>query len=132
MFFINLLIIIFSFLTVYQVYLEISKSNLNLIEGITNNNSTTNSNSISYKDYGSSDPSTNALILSQQNAGNIAFLKQQVDGLDDLKSQVKDLTQEVDTMSTQINQISQQQATYATQIAGSKPVNVTGTTNTIS
>jgi len=128
MFLINILIIIFLFLTIYQVYLEISKNIL--IEGFTK--TAQNGNRSTYKDYGSSDSATNALILSQQNAGNISFLKQQVDELEGLNTQVKELKQEVTTMSTQMNQLVEQQATYAAALAGSKPVDVTGTTTATS
>jgi len=129
MFFINILINIFLFLIIYQLYLEISKTYL--IEGLDNPNPNLNNESINnnsnYKDYGNSDSATNALILSQQNAGNISFLKQRVDELESLKSQVKDLTELVNTMSTQIDQLTEQQATYAAIIAGSSPVEISGT-----
>ena len=123
MFLINLLIIIFLFLTIYQVYLEISKNIL--IEGFDppNNNNNNNNNN----DNGSSVSDTTALIRSQENAGNISVLKEQVGELEGLKSQVKELKQEVATMSTQMNQLVEQQATYAAALAGSKQVEVTGT-----
>ena len=122
MLFINLLIIIFLFLTIYQVYLEISKNIL--IEGFDppkNNN-----------DNGSSVSDTTALIRSQENAGNISVLKEQVGELEGLKSEVKELKQEVATMSTQMNQLAEQQATYAIELAGSKPAAITGTTTATS
>jgi len=116
MFVIKLLIIIFSLLIFYEIYLAFNKKQ---IEGLENE---------SYQDYNISDSSTDAMILAQQNAGNIAFLKQQVDDLLSLKSSVEDLTSEVDTMSTQINDLAQQQADYATSLVGDSTVDVTGTT----
>jgi uncharacterized protein YoxC len=118
----SLLIIFFAFLICYQLYIEISKSYL--IEGMT---TTDDSSKISYKDYNSSDSATNALILAQQNAGNISFLKTQVDDLQALKSQVDTLNSEVATMSTQLSDLAQQQADYATSLVGSSPTTITGT-----
>ena len=48
----------------------------------------TSTTSSSYQPY----DQTNALILAQQNAGNILFLKQQIDDLYGLKNQIKDLS----------------------------------------
>ena len=119
----NILIVIFIFLISYQIYLEMTKQYL--IEGM--DTATTDSSTVVYKDYGSSDSATNALILAQQNAGNIEFLKQQIDSLLPLKAQVDNLNYEVETIPTQINDLAQQQADYATELAGSTPPQITGT-----
>ena len=124
MFIYTILIILFSVLISYQLYLELSKSSL--IEGMESDTTTTDT-LLQYKDYSSSDSATNALILAQQNAGNIAYLKSQVDQLLTLQSQVDNLNSEVETMSTQLNDLAQQQADYATSLAGSTPTTITGT-----
>ena len=78
-----------------------------------------------YSEYDTNNPN-NALILSQQNAGNIAYLKQRVDELAGIKTTVDELTQQVNQHSTQIQGLVQQQADYATQLAGDTPPTVTG------
>ena len=79
-----------------------------------------------YVEYDTNNPN-NALILSQQNAGNIAYLKQRVDELSGIKTTVDNLTQQVNEQATQIQGLVQQQADYATQLAGDTPPTVTGT-----
>ena len=118
MFIYNILIFIFGFLLAYQLYLEFSKSYI--IEGM-------DSNTTSYTSYDNQDSTTNALILAQQNAGNIVFLKQQIDDLLPLKTQLADLTNEVNTMSSQLNDLAQQIAEYATTLAGTDTPAITGT-----
>jgi hypothetical protein len=126
MFIYNILIIVFLFLVIYQVYLEVnnSYSYINIIEGM-------ESSPLVYKDYGSTDSGSNALILSQQNAGNIDYLKQhmneQENKITDLTKKVDTLSGQVNTMSGQLNGLAQQQAVYATELVGSKPAEITGT-----
>ena len=151
MFIYNILIVIFVFLISYQIYLEILQPNL--IEGMdtdtttdtttpttttstttptttttstTTPTTTTSSSTLAYQDYGSSDAATNAMILAQQNAGNIEFLKQQIDSLLPLIAQVNTLNTEVDTMTTQINDLAQQQEEYAAELVGTTPPQITG------
>lgn len=111
------LIIIFSLLLGYQLYLAFFQKR----EGLEN----------SYTDYNTNDPN-NALILSQQNAGNISYLKQRVDELAALKSTVDDLKTTVDGLSVQVDDLVQQQADYGAQLAGETPADITGTTDTVS
>lgn len=79
-----------------------------------------------YKEYDTNDPN-NALILSQQNAGNIQFLKTRVDDLAGINDKVTNLQSQVDQMSQQIDDLVQQQADYAQDLAGDTPADVTGT-----
>jgi len=104
---IKLLILFFTILIAYQTFLAFSNGN-NLIEGLENDTS-------------------NALILSQQNAGNIEVLKGRIDGLDGVKARVDTLQQNIDSMQVQIDALVQQQADYATDLAGDEPVEITGT-----
>jgi hypothetical protein len=119
---IKLLIVFFTILIAYQTFLAFSNGN-NLIEGLENGSSN------EYKDYGTNDPNNpnSALILSQQNAGNIEVLKDRVEGLDGVKARVDTLQQNIDSMQVQIDALVQQQADYATDLAGDEPVEITGT-----
>ena len=129
MFLIYILIILFIILVGYQVILAFS-SNFNgqykLIEGLENSDTTTSTTSQEYKPYNVNDPN-NSLILAQQNAGNIEVLKGRVDNLDGVKKSVDDMKLSIDSMQTQIDGLVQQQADYAQDIAGSTPVDITGT-----
>ena len=121
----QILIVLFSSLIMYQLYLNYFKNSL--IEGLESNNNTSNSEDTNtYKPYNLSDPN-NSLILAQQNAGNIEVLKGRIDNLDGVKKRVDDMQQSIDMMQTQIDGLVQQQADYAQEIAGSQPVEVTGT-----
>ena len=123
----QILIVLFSSLIMYQLYLNYFKNNL--IEGLVNNDVNNPSNSEdtnTYKPYNLSDPN-NSLILAQQNAGNIEVLKGRIDDLDGVKKRVDDIQQSIDMMQTQIDGLVQQQADYAQEIAGSQPIEVTGT-----
>jgi hypothetical protein len=111
---IKILIGFFIFLIGYQIFLALLDKN-NLVEGLENETTT--------------DPNS-ALILSQQNAGNIEVLKGRVDELDGakgLKSRVDTMQQNIDSMQTQIDGLVQQQADYATDLAGDEPIVITGT-----
>ena len=112
------LILLFVFLLVYQIYLDIYSSNL--IEGLT-----TNSDASSDKPTNLTEP--NSLILSQQNAVNIEVLKGRVDILDGMDKKIDHIKLSVDAMQVQINTLVQQQADYAQELAGSTPPTITGT-----
>jgi len=100
------------------------------IEGLENNNTKQNkqdkNKQENYKPYNFNSPN-GALILSQQNAGNIEVLRGRIDKLDGIKQRVDDMQQSIDSMQTQIDGLVQQQADYAQEIAGSTPPDVTGT-----
>ena len=120
---INILIILFIFLLSYQLYTNCNSFfslKKRRIEGMENETTT------SYSEYDTNNPN-NALILSQQNAGNIAYLKQQVDSLFQMKTTIDDLKEQVNVLNTQVQDIVQQQADFAQQIAGDTPPDVTGT-----
>jgi hypothetical protein len=90
-----------------------------IIEGLENESKT-------YQPYNLNDPN-NALILAQQNAGNIEVLKGRIDSLDNIKERVDNIQQSMDSMQVQIDGLVQQQADYAQELAGSEPPTVTGT-----
>jgi hypothetical protein len=112
----NILIIVFFYLVLYSIYLEWNKR-----EGLTDESSPTSTTptptpTVVYKNYPISND--NALILSQQNAGNIAFLKDQVDEIPGLKKKVADLTSQMETVNTQLYGLAKQQATTAVEAIG--------------
>lgn len=117
---IHILIVLFVVLIGYQFYLAMNPNNT-LIEGLETQKSQTE-----YKPYNTSDPN-NALILAQQNAGNIEVLKGQIDKLGGVKEQVDNMQQNMNSMQTQIDGLVQQQADYAQDIVGSEPIEITGT-----
>ena len=71
--------------------------------------------------------SRNTYIMSQTNAGNIEYLKQRMDVVQNMYQQVRDLSGNVTALFTQVNGLAQAQQQYATQIAGSAPPDVSGT-----
>ena len=120
---INILIVIFVCLLVYQSFLALFPNKL--MEGLENETSS-ETKSKEYQPYNVSDPS-NALILAQQNAGNIEVLKGRIDGFDGVKERLNAMEQNIDSMQVQMDQLVQQQADYAAEIAGTTPPVITGT-----
>ena len=122
-----ILIVLFLILISYQISLAYfdEKNGMmgnDLIEGMDNATSTT----VEYKPYNLNDPN-NALILAQQNAGNIDYLKGRVEELTGVKKKVDDMQQNIDSMQTQIDSLVQQQADAAQQLVGNTPPTITGT-----
>ena len=113
---IKLLILFFVLLIFYQIFLAIFGKKM--MEGLENEEK-------SYQNYNTSDPN-NVMILAQQNAGNIEFLKEQISQFTGLKEEVADIKHNVALLNDQLNEIGQQQATAATQLVGSSPVDITG------
>jgi len=135
---INVLILFFIILIVCQIFLAMS--NVSIIEGLTgfptpppppftmpNNPQSQSSSSTSsqYQPYNSS----NALILAQQNAGNIQVLKQQLDGLMTLNQEVQDISGNVAALQAQVTGIIQAQQQYAQQMTPSTTPTITGAVN---
>ena len=120
---INLLIIFFILLIFYQLFLAYFE---NMIEGYTNNNKNKN-NDTKYKDYDKNKPN-NALILAQQNAGNIIVLKGQLDKMLGINKQVQDLSGNVASLLQQVSDLVQALKEYASQMTGGKEPEISGTT----
>jgi methyl-accepting chemotaxis protein len=108
---VNILIIFFLILISYQIILG-----NNIIEGLDNNNS--------YQQYNSQDP----LILAQQNAGNIEYLKGRIDDVQGMYKQVQDLSGNVVALQEQVNGLVTAQQDYATQMTGGVAPDITGAT----
>lgn len=111
---VNILILIFVILITYQIILA-----NHIIEGLENNDD--------YKDYNTNDPN-NALILAQQNAGNISYLKKRMDDVQGMYQTVQDLSGNVQTLQDQVNSLVSSQQDYANQMTGGSAPVVTGTT----
>jgi len=77
-----------------------------------------------YKQY---DTSQLPLILSQQNAGNIEYLKTQLKQFEEMDGRLKTTEQQIQAIQTQIDGLVQQQAMFATDLAGDQPPVITGT-----
>ena len=110
---INLLIIIFIVLIVYQIFL--AHFSYGIIEGLDN-----------YKEYNTNDPN-NVMILAQQNAGNIEVLKQQFDKMSGLKQHIQDMSGNIDNLTKQVDDLVQSQQDYLAQNLPANPPQVTGT-----
>jgi hypothetical protein len=115
---IKVLIILFLFLILYQIYLKYWIGR----EGLENNTSSTST----YQPYDMNNPN-NVMILAQQNAGNIQVLKEQLNSVLGLNTQVQDLSGNVSALSTQVSGLVNAQQQYASQNLPSSPPNITGT-----
>jgi len=96
---INVLIIFFILLIFYQIFIsQFSYKTIhhnNITEGLT-------TTTTQYQQYDMNNP-YNAMILAQQNAGNIQFLKQQIDQNLGLEKQVQDISGNLATLTSQVN-----------------------------
>ena len=114
---INILILFFTILVIYQIFLAVFEDNL--IEGLTNNDQK------KYRPYNKND----ALILAQQNAGNIIVLKQQIDALSGVKNDVNDLNTNYAGLQSQVTSLVNAQNDYTNQMTGGSEAQITGTTD---
>jgi hypothetical protein len=69
------------------------------------------------------------MILAQQNAGNIEYLKQQIAGLENMQKEVNDISLNLISVNEQIQGLIQQQQQAATQLVGNTPLTITGTSS---
>ena len=106
---VNIIIIFFIFLIGYQLVL----ANKSIIEGAEN-----------YKEY--DDPTIKAYNLSVQNAGNISYLKQRVDKVDQIDKQVNDLSKRTTVLEKQMVDIAVANKEMAQSLPGvGKPIEPT-------
>ena len=96
------LCVLFAVLIIYEM---INLLNKPIVEGASNGD---------YQDYSGNDP----LILAKQNAGNIKFLKQKFDTIDELSSKVNTLSGSVDSNTESISQILQAQKDQTDKLSG--------------
>jgi hypothetical protein len=99
---IKILIIFFTFLIGYQLFLEVLSfiKNDNLVEGL-----------------------ENQLTTAEKNTRDIELIKGEINGL---KTIVDTIPQNINSMQSQINTLVQQQADYALDLVGSQPITITG------
>jgi hypothetical protein len=114
---VNLLIIFFIVLIIYQIFL--AYFNNSITEGYENKDE--------YKPYDTNNPE-NALILAQQNAGNIIVIKGQLDNMLGINQQVQDLSGNVANLQQQVTDLVQAQNEYANQMTGGTEPEISGTT----
>jgi len=113
---VNILVVFFILLILYQLVLA-----NRIIEGVENNQQ--------YQDYDTNNPG-NALILAQQNAGNISYIKQQIDSILGLNKEVLDISGNVATLQEQVASLVNSQKDLATNMAaGPPPPNTDSTDN---
>ena len=112
---INILILFFIILVAYQLILA-----THVIEGLENNNG--------YSQYDTNNPN-NALILAQQNAGNINYLKNRIDNVQGLNQQIQDLSGNVSSLQIQVNDLIIAQKDYSNQMLGDTPPEISGATS---
>lgn len=110
---VNILILFFISLILYQILLA-----SNIVEGLENQ----------YNEYDKNNPN-NALILAQQNAGNIEYLKGRLDGVQTIVQEIQDLSGNVTSLQGQVNDLVQAQQDYANQMTGGTPPEISGTTD---
>jgi hypothetical protein len=113
---INLLILFFTLLLLTQIFLAYNERNY-IFEGLEN---------MTYKEYDTNN-SNNIMILTQQNSGNIEYLKQQIDSLLGLQKQVSDISGNLVSLSEQVQGIVQVQQQYASKQLPSQTPTITGT-----
>lgn len=132
--FVNTLIVLISIFLFYQMFLAYYDNDYNAYNFYDDDYDYTygyeyvetfENNSPSYKEYNLNDPNK-SLILSQQNAGNITYLKQRVDSLETLKTKVADLSKNVTQLSKDFEQMIQAQSNIASKNLPSSPPEITG------
>ena len=109
---VNILIVFFIILMSYQIILA-----NHIVEGLENNDK-------KYKPY-----PPNALILAQQNAGNIEYLKNKYNDLQNINNIVNDLSGNVASLQQQVNGLVTTQQQLVTQMTGGSPPDITGATD---
>lgn len=105
----NLLIIFFIFLILYQIFSYILENHSKFREGM---DTADNIPPDEYQDYNENDP----LILSKQNAGNISYIKQRLDKLEPLIQIVDDLSANMTNLNDQMIALTQSQSATLQQV----------------
>ena len=111
---VNILIVFFIMLICFQIILA-----NHIVEGLETGES--------YQSYDTNNPA-NALILAQQNAGNIEYLKGRIQDVQGMNKQVQDLSGNVQTLQEQVSGLVTAQQQYATQMTGGTAPDISGAT----
>ena len=112
---INVLIVVFITLLIYQILLD-----YDIVEGL--------ENAGTYKSYDNQNSEDKALILAQQNAGNIEYIKQRMDGVQSMYQQVQDLCGNVYQLQQEVNDLVIAQKEYADEMTGGTAPEISGMT----
>lgn len=70
--------------------------------------------------------SDNTFLLAQQNAGNIEYLKQRVNDIQDMADEVNKLSSNVDSLQEQMDGLVQANTQYTSQNLGTTPPQISG------
>lgn len=116
---INLLILFFILLIGYQIYLNYFRTTF--VEGMSDDSTVGQV----YRQYDKK-IADNTFILAQQNAGNIEYLKQRVNDVQDTADEVKQLSSDVDSLQQQVNGLVQANSQYTSQNLGTTPPDISG------
>jgi len=98
--------------------------NFRFIEGL-EENTQDNTDKSTYQPYNID--SNNVLILTQQNSGNIEYLKNRLNELEKKYKKIDDIENNVSSLQTQLETLSEAQQQYATDISGGNIVETSGT-----
>ena len=109
---VNILIVFFIMLICFQIILA-----NHIVEGLETGKP--------YQPYDTNNPA-NALILAQQNAGNIEYLKGRIQDVQGMNKQVQDLSGNVLALQEQVNGLVTAQKEYATQMTGGTAPQISG------
>ena len=132
----NILIIFFILLILYQLFL--AHFNNNVIEGmmdvvptISPTSSPTNEmlpnltvNQV-YRQYDKK-ISDNTFLLAQQNAGNIEYMKERINDVQGMYKQVQDLSANVQALQEQVDGLVQANEQYTSQMVGTESPQISG------
>ena len=126
--FLCFLIVFIALLVCLQIYAYFHLRFFNLCEGMDDGTDDTakKENGDDFKKYDTDSPE-NALILAQQNAGNIMSLEQKIETQQAFVQRLDNLESTVENQQTQLDGLVEQQAQYAEDISASEPVEITGT-----
>lgn len=112
---INILIVFFIILIIYQIFLAHFSNNV--IEGLEN-----------YKEYDTNvrNDTNNVMILAQQNADNIEVFKKEFDNISGLRQEVIDISGNVANLTKQVEELVKGQEEYLAEKLPEDPPEITG------
>ena len=117
------LIVFFVSLFIYQIILAFYPNSL--IEGMeTNSKDKDNTTGTTYKNY-----QTDPLILGKLNAGNIEYLKSQVDTLSSNTTDINQMETTINSLQDQVNDLSTQFSQLSQSMISSDPPDISGVTS---
>jgi len=127
---INLLVIFFMILITSQIILARNDSLIEGLTGLPPGSPPNPSSNSSYQPYNTNNEQ-NALVLAQQNAGNIEYLKGRIEDIQSMSlyKQVQDLSGNILTLQEQVGGLVTAQKEYANQMTGGVAPDISGATS---